>query len=115
MRHQRIYKGLAGEERAAQYLVDNGYEVLAHDWKHPEFRIQIDLVVRRSGRAYIVEVKNHKWSGSGFERLMSWKQRERLVQLARKLNDKKFASTRWGFLWVWVSGRSCQVLESHEF
>lgn len=115
MRHQKTRKGLAGEERAAQYLVENGYEVLAHDWKLPKNRIQVDLVVRRSGRSFLVEVKNHKWSGSGFERLMSWKQRERLIHMARLLNDKKFASSRWGYLWIWVLDNKCQILESHEF
>lgn len=115
MRHQRSEKGLYGEERAAQYLVELGYEVLAHDWKHPEIRIQVDLVVRRAGRAYIVEVKNHKWLGTGFERLLSWKQRDRLLSLARRLNDKRFGSLKWGFLWVWVErGNKCQILESHD-
>lgn len=115
MRQQRSEKGLAGEERAAQYLIENGYEVLAHDWKHPDFRIQIDLVVRRSGRAYIVEVKNHRWTGSGFERLMSWKQRERLLQLAKTLHQKRFGSLKWAFMWLWVTQNECQILESHEF
>ncbi len=115
MRQYKSQKGLAGEERAAQYLIENGYEVLAHDWKLPENRIQVDLLVRRSGRSFIVEVKNHRWSGSGFERLISWKQREKLIQLARTLNDKRFASSRWGFLWIWVVQDKCQILESHEF
>ena len=115
MSRQRIEKGVVGEERAAQYLVDMGYEVLAHDWKHPEYRIQVDLIVRRSGRAYVVEVKNHRWTGSGFERLMTWKQRERLLNLARKLHVAKFGNFAWGFLWLWVDREKCQLLESHDF
>jgi Holliday junction resolvase-like predicted endonuclease len=115
MRELRSTKGLLGEERAAQYLNERGFEVLAHDWKHPDFRIQVDLIVRNSGRAYIVEVKNHHWSGSGFERLISWKQREKLIRFARQLHATRFASSRWGFMLVWVSSDGCQILESHEF
>ncbi len=115
MRQQRTTKGLLGEERAAQYLVERGYEVLAHDWKHPDFRIQVDLVVRNSGRAFVVEVKNHHWSGSGFERLISWKQRDKLIQFAKNLHTKRFGSLRWGFILVWVTSSGCQILESHEF
>jgi Holliday junction resolvase-like predicted endonuclease len=115
MTQQRLTKGLQGEERAAQYLIDRGYELLAHDWKHPEFRIQVDLVVRHSGRAYLVEVKSHQWNGSGFERLITWKQRERLLLFARKLHSLKFRNLKWGFMFIWVNGRSCQILEVHEF
>jgi Holliday junction resolvase-like predicted endonuclease len=115
MSQVRSNKGLLGEERAAQYLVDRGYEILAHDWKHPEFRIQVDLLVRRSGRAYLVEVKHHRWTGSGFERLMTWKQREKLLRFARKLHSIRFKSFGWGFMFIWVNDTTCQVLESVEF
>lgn len=115
MKADRRQKGLAGEGRAAQYLLERGYEVLAHDWKAPEFRIQVDLLVRNGGRGFVVEVKNHRWTGSGFERLVSWKQRERLILYARKLHQRRYLNLRWGFLWIWVNGGSCQILECHEF
>lgn len=115
MRLKRSQKGRLGEERAAQYLVEIGYEVLAHDWRDPELRTQVDLVVRRYGRSYVVEVKNHSWSGSGFERLMTWKQRERLLFLSRRLNQQRYLSSRWGFIWVWVRQEKCQILELYDF
>jgi Holliday junction resolvase-like predicted endonuclease len=104
-------KGLKGEALAEEFLQAMGFEVWAKNWRHPDFRIQVDLVVRQSGKAYIVEVKNQRWTGSGFEQLMSWKQRERLLNYTRKLHLMNYRDHTWAFMWVWVNRGKCQIME----
>ena len=47
--------GQAGEHLAACYLEDQGYQVLARNWRDP--RGELDLVVRRGAELVIVEVR----------------------------------------------------------
>ena len=113
--NKRQEKGQLGELSAARFLKEQGYSVIAHNWKDPIFRIQVDLVISRDTRAYIVEVKNHRWLGSGFEQLMTWKQRERLLNFGRRLHSMRYKKYAWGYMWIWARERDCQILESYEF
>lgn len=55
--------GNKGEEAAAEWLTLQGYEMLERNWK-TRF-CEIDLVTRKAGRYYFVEVKHRKTAGSG--------------------------------------------------
>ncbi|MFT4235127.1 MAG: YraN family protein [Microbacterium sp.] len=48
--------GREGEQRAAAYLIDQGYEVLDRNWRLSTAG-ELDLVARRGSRLAVVEVK----------------------------------------------------------
>ncbi|MGL3151881.1 YraN family protein [Microbacterium sp. A82] len=50
--------GRAGEERAAQHLIERGYQILARNWRCSQG--EIDIVAERDGALCIVEVKTRR-------------------------------------------------------
>jgi putative endonuclease len=73
--------GREGEDRAARYLRDRGYEVLDKNWRCPAG--EIDLVVRSTDTVVVVEVKTRRGEAFGhpFEAVDARK-RARLWRLA---------------------------------
>lgn len=73
--------GRAGEERAARYFTDAGYEVVARNWRCPAG--EIDLVAVDADHVVVVEVKTRRGEGFGhpFEAIDARK-RARLWRLA---------------------------------
>ncbi|MCP2636693.1 YraN family protein [Microbacterium sp. HD4P20] len=73
--------GRAGEDRAAHYLRQLGFEILDRNWRRPAG--EIDLVVADSATVVIVEVKTRRGEAYGhpFEALDARK-RARLWRLA---------------------------------
>ncbi|WOQ70554.1 YraN family protein [Microbacterium limosum] len=55
--------GRAGEERAARYLADAGWLILARNWRCREG--ELDLVAQRDGVLAAVEVKSRRGIGYG--------------------------------------------------
>ena len=47
--------GKWGEEVAANYLLEHGFEILARNWRHE--RKEIDIIAQREGCLYFIEVK----------------------------------------------------------
>ncbi|MEV8251172.1 YraN family protein [Microbacterium sp. NPDC076768] len=74
--------GRAGEERAAQYLIANGYAVLARNWRCSQG--EIDIVAASGTHLAVVEVKTRRTAAYGhpFEAVDRRKLR-RLWQLAQ--------------------------------
>ena len=78
---QKDALGREGEDRAARYFEDNGYAVLARNWR---CRVgEIDLVVASGEQVVVVEVKTRRGEGFGhpFEAIDARK-RARLWRLA---------------------------------
>ncbi len=69
-------KGRRGEELASQYLEEQGWEVLARNWR--EGHAEVDLVVRREEVLAFVEVKSRftRVCGHPLESLTPRKRRE---------------------------------------
>jgi putative endonuclease len=51
----KIKTGNKGEELAANFLADNGYEIVARNYRHKH--AEIDLIVRKESWLVFVEVK----------------------------------------------------------
>ena len=47
--------GKWGEEIAATYLLEKGFEILSRNWRHE--RKEIDIIAQREGILYFIEVK----------------------------------------------------------
>jgi putative endonuclease len=60
--NRKQYLGRYGEERAADYLKDLGYEIVERNWRSRGG--EIDLIANENGRIVFVEVKTR--SGSDF-------------------------------------------------
>ncbi len=99
--------GRKAEQAAATYLEMRGYQVVERNWRRP--RCEIDIVARKDGVIYFVEVKyrrNHD-QGGGLEAItptklkqmryaaMSWREESKYFgqsQLAAiELSDPDFA------------------------
>ncbi|WP_127474662.1 YraN family protein [Microbacterium sulfonylureivorans] len=78
---QKDALGRAGEDRAARYFEDQGYAVLARNWRCRTG--EIDLIVCRGRHVVVVEVKTRRGEGFGhpFEAIDARK-RARLWRLA---------------------------------
>lgn len=74
-------RGRAGEERAAQYLRDAGFEVLDRNWRCPQG--ELDIVAARGDDLIAVEVKTRRndWFGHPFEAI-DRRKRARLWRLS---------------------------------
>lgn len=62
MRQKQIL-GKYGEDLAAQYLVDRGYEILDRNWRCPIG--EIDLIAKDKSRFVFIEVKTRNGTGFG--------------------------------------------------
>lgn len=111
--------GLQGEEEAIVFLRKQGFRLEKKNWIvrssfNSKKRVQVDLVVSKENHFYIVEVKKHIWSYSGFESLISDSQRRRLMSLTYSLQRLKYQNKSWGFLLVWIFNSRAKILERFE-
>ncbi len=119
IRDPRVERGAQGEREALLFLEKEGFQLEKKNWKvrsslDPKKRIQIDLVVSRENNFYVVEVKKHIWTATGFERLMTEDQRRRLVYFTFSLQRLKYKEKKWGYLLVWVHEKESKILERIE-
>ncbi len=55
--------GKQGEDMAARWLIQNGYEILHRNWRHSYH--EIDIIAVRGDTLHIIEVKTRKYSPYG--------------------------------------------------
>lgn len=87
---RHLQKGKQGEQAAADFLRQQGYEIVAAN--HRQGRAEIDLVVARQGLLVFVEVKTRSNLSFGFpESFVS----PRKVQLLTAAADAYVQETNW--------------------
>ncbi len=93
-RDNRRALGAAGEAVAAQWYLDNGYEILDRNWRRREG--ELDLVVGHGKTVVFCEVKARTSDrfGSGVESVLEAKQRRIRRLAARWLSELTPASGR---------------------
>ncbi len=76
--------GNRAEQKAAEYLDRQGYEIIDRNWRRRD--CEIDIVARKDGAIYFVEVKyrSDDGSGSGLEFITT-----------RKLRRMAYGASRW--------------------
>ncbi len=60
----KIEKGKAGEDLAAQFLIEKGYQILARNYRYK--RSEIDLIMKKDNCLVFVEVKLRTTDAFGF-------------------------------------------------
>ena len=104
-------KGNLGEDAAAQYLSERGYEILCRNYRIRD--AEIDIVAYKDGTIIFAEVKLRKNNrmGAPAEAVNAAKQR-RIISAAEgfiaknNITDKDF---RFDVLEVYYNGSSCRV------
>lgn len=106
--------GREGEAIAANFLVAEGWEILARNFRAS--RGEIDLVARKGELVAFVEVKT--WSAFGAEELgaaLSPQKRRRIVETSKIFlaRDRKYSSARLRYDLLFVrEGRVARYVES---
>lgn len=83
--------GRQAEELTANYLTQNGFQIIEHNWRTRY--CEIDLVASQNKVIYLVEVKYRRsnWQGSGVEQIT-----------AAKLQKMRFAAQMWVTKHAWL-------------
>ncbi len=92
--------GRQAEDAAAIYLENKGYEVIERNWKLPQ--CEIDIVARKGGCIYFVEVKYRRTAtaGTGVEYITR-----------DKLRQMRFAAEHWVGYHEWHGDYALSALE----
>ena len=119
--------GMWGEERATQHLVEQGWEVVARNWRVSDG--EVDVIARREEpwgdrmmeRVIFVEVKTRVTGGRlSPERSVTRAKRERLVRLAKVWQRRYRAGSEVGIRFDVIAversrrGEEVEVLRHYE-
>ncbi len=63
MAHHNL-TGNLGEEMAAEYLLDKGYEILHKNWRHLHW--ETDIIATKNSRIHFIEVKTRRTATFGY-------------------------------------------------
>lgn len=76
-------KGQSGEQLAATYFEERGYEILHRNWRHRHF--EIDIIAHKNNMLHIIEVKFRSTIKYGFpEQSISRKKIKNLVDASEE-------------------------------
>ncbi len=103
-----------GEDLAAQYLIEKGFEILSRNYRTKIG--EIDLIVRKDDFLVFVEVKTRKTKayGQGFE-AVNYKKQQTLRQVANqylafeKHREKPNTSMRFDVMDVFIQGETPEM------
>lgn len=112
MINTRKKTGERGEEVAAEYLRERGYEVLERNWNCREG--ELDIVARKDGGLVFVEVKTRRTEryGRGEEAIGAGKMRKIIMAVEKYLEERGCAEdTVWGVDAVVVEADERGVLQ----
>ena len=80
-------RGLEGEAAAAEYLVSQGWTILAHRFRMRRF--EVDIVARRGQTVAFVEVKTRRGPGYGSPaEAVTWAKRREITRVAQAWIDR---------------------------
>jgi putative endonuclease len=87
---EKINTGTKGEDMAAAFLTDNGFEILRRNYRFR--RCEIDIIARKENWILFVEVKTRSYAYYGYpEEFVDTQQANRIFQAAEEF----VYSTNW--------------------
>lgn len=79
----KIKKGKEGEDMAARFLIEKGYEIVARNYRHK--RSEIDLIVKKDNWLIFVEVKLRSSDQYGYpEDFVDYKKAKNIIDGAEQ-------------------------------
>ena len=102
--------GKLGEETAARFLQQAGYQIIARNFRYA--KAEIDLIARKGDILAVVEVKTR--TGPSLERIpeaVNRRKRDRLIQAADHFITSKGleVDARFDIIWVTSEGGSLKL------
>ncbi|HVZ25011.1 MAG TPA: YraN family protein [Sediminibacterium sp.] len=86
--------GKTGEKLAAHYLQSRGYTILAVNWRHRHW--EVDIIASKKGHLHFVEVKTRKSLRYGYpEESIT---REKMRHLRNAAEAYQLANPQWQYL-----------------
>ncbi len=64
MSHHNKDTGFLGENKAAEYLINNDYKIIERNWRHKH--LEIDIIASKWNNLHIIEVKTRRSAEFGF-------------------------------------------------
>ena len=91
MELDRIIVGNKGEDIAAEYLINEGYEILARNWRWK--RAEVDIIARKNNCLIMAEVKTRTYTYFGTPDNFVTNQKEKMLleagyQYAEEINHE---------------------------
>ena len=86
--------GLSGEERATQYLLEKGYEVLERNWRTKTG--EIDIIAFKNDTIVFVEVKTlPNGTIDMIQRELNYQKRQRIIKTSKRflLNHRQYSNS----------------------
>lgn len=84
----KIKKGKEGEEMAARFLMEKGYEIIERNYRHK--RLEIDLIAKKDNWLIFVEVKLRSSDAYGYpEDFVDYKKAKNIVDGAEQYTYDK--------------------------
>jgi putative endonuclease len=86
----KIQKGKDAEDQAANFLIKQGYEIVARNYRYKQ--LEIDLIVRKEKWLVFVEVKMRSSDAFGYpEEFVNYQKAKNIVTAAEQYTfDKKY-------------------------
>lgn len=106
----KILKGEDAQDAVEKYFLDHEFTLLGKDIAIAQSRHRADFVFRKNNALYLVEVKNHRWLGTGFERIISKAQYQGYLYMGLALRRKYPHSKLYFCLVAILSGGDVEVL-----
>jgi putative endonuclease len=85
--------GTNGEDIAAQWLVQHGYQLLHRNWRHKQY--EIDIIATKDGQLHFFEIKTRHRTKAGHPEDSVTKKKFRNLQRAADEFLSRHAEYRW--------------------
>ncbi|MFV0605373.1 MAG: YraN family protein [Niabella sp.] len=89
--HNQVGKG--GENLAASFLMQNGYEVLHQNWRYSYY--EIDIIAKKSNKLHFVEVKTRSSAIHGHPEQAVTKKKFKFLQKAAHEYLQQYPGNKW--------------------
>lgn len=99
--------GKKGEERAADYLAQQGYVILERNWRVGH--LELDIVCRHGDLLVVVEVKTRHEEEENPAELLGWQKRKNLLHAADAYLKMKKLDMEVRFDLIIVSGEKMEI------
>src|SRR5262245_53426937 len=100
--------GKQGEDKAAEWLLSKGYELLHRNWRHSYY--EIDIIAKKNNVLHFIEVKSRNHSPFGFPEDSVGKKKFKRMQRAAD----EYLHQHPGYAWIQYAILSITLYKDRE-